>query len=254
MKVSIVTAVRNGAGAMRVTLESVAQQSWQDLEHVIVDGASTDATLDVVRRYPARLGAVVSERDSGVYDAFNKGLKLATGDFIVFLGAGDCFSGPRAVEKLVLAAQAAGTGVAFADLAIVDPATGRLLRHYRSSRFTPGRIASGYMPAHPTMLIHRSIYAKFGGYNASYRVAGDFELVVRALGLGQTAYVHVPETLVLMEAGGLSNRGWRSKWIITKEMHRACRENGVPTSWLRLLSRLPAKYAAEVLAMREARR
>jgi glycosyltransferase involved in cell wall biosynthesis len=245
MKVSIVTAVRNGAGSIGTTLESVNAQDYPDVEHVVVDGASTDETMRVVAERGRRVGPTVSERDRGVYDAFNKGLALAGGEWIGFLGAGDRFAHDGAISRLIAATRGSPVDAVFADLAIVDPRDRRVIRNYRSASFTPARIGYGYMPAHPTLLLRRSVYERVGKYDISYRIAGDFELIVRAFAGGQTPYVHVPESLVEMEDGGLSNRGLRSKWLITREMRRACLAHGVPSGWLRLLMRLPVKYVSE---------
>lgn len=247
MKVSVVTAVRNGAATLAGTLQSVASQRLAAIEHVIIDGASTDGTLDVVREHGGHVGVVVSEPDAGVYDAFNKGLRHASGELIGFLSAGDRYADEDAVAKLVRAAQDTGADAVFGDLAIVDGATRAMLRRYRSRPFSASRVAYGYMPAHPTLLVRRSVFERFGGFNTAYRIAGDFEFVARAFGRGGISYAYVPEILVHMEDGGLSNRGVRSKWIITEEMHRACRENGIRSGWLRLLLRLPVKYFSERL-------
>jgi glycosyltransferase involved in cell wall biosynthesis len=245
MKVSVITAVRNGERDIGVTLESVNGQDYPDFEHVIVDGASTDATMEVVRKHGRRLGATVSERDAGVYDAFNKGLKLAKGDWIGFLGAGDRFADAGVVSRLVAAARAGSVDAVYGDLVIVDPTSGSVTRRYSSAGFTADRIRSGYMPGHPTMLVRRSVYQRFGGYDTSYRIAGDFEFVARVFGGAHILHAYLPEVLVFMQDGGLSNRGLRAKWTITREMHRACRANQVPSSWARLLMRLPVKYLSE---------
>jgi glycosyltransferase involved in cell wall biosynthesis len=245
MKVSIITAVRNGARDIGTTLDSVNQQDYPDVEHVIVDGASTDATMDVVRERGRRLGPSVSERDAGVYDAFNKGLKLATGEWIGFLGAGDRFADPGVISRLVAATRDQPVDVVYGDLVIVDPISQQVRRHYSSARFSAERIRYGYMPGHPTMLVSHATYQRFGGYDTSYRIAGDFEFVARVFAGAHIRHAYLPEVLVLMQDGGLSNRGIRAKWTITREMHRACRANQVPSSWVRLLLRLPVKYLSE---------
>ena len=244
MKVSIITAVRNGVSAIGATLDSVAEQDYQDLEHVVVDGASTDGTVELVRERGKRVATLRSEPDKGVYDAFNKGLALATGEWLGFLGAGDRFVDARAVSRLIDATRPAHVDATFGDLAIVAD-SGRVLRRYRSSNFAPHRIGRGYMPAHPTLLVRRSVHEKYGAYDTSYRIAGDFEFIARAFGAGQTPFVHVPEILVLMQDGGLSNSGIRSSWVITREMRRACAKNHIDSGWLRLLMRLPVKYLSE---------
>lgn len=247
MKVSIVTAVRNGAATIEGTLQSVAAQRLADIEHVVIDGASTDATLEVVRVHGRHVAKVVSEPDTGVYDAFNKGLRHASGELIGFLSAGDRYANDEAIAKLVRAALDSGADAVFGDLAIVDGRTRAMLRRYRSMPFSPSRVAYGYMPAHPTLLVRRSVFERFGGFKTGYRIAGDFEFVARAFGRGGISYAYVPEILVHMEDGGLSNRGLRSSWIITEEMRRACRENGIRSGWLRLLLRLPVKFLSERL-------
>jgi glycosyltransferase involved in cell wall biosynthesis len=247
MKVSVITAVRNGAATIAHTLRSVAEQKFAAIEHVIVDGASTDGTVEVVRRHKPSLGAFISERDAGVYDAFNKGLAAATGDLVGFLNAGDRYVDERAIEKLVTAIESSGADAVFADVAIVDPATGAVLRRFRSTTFSAAKISYGYMPAHPTLFVRRAVFERFGKFDPSYKIAGDFEFVCRAFGRGGISYAYVPETLVYMEPGGLSDRGWKSKWVITKEVRRACKANGISSGWIRLMSRFPAKYVTDVL-------
>jgi len=247
MKVSVITAVRNGAASIALTLRSVAEQRFAALEHVIVDGASTDGTLDVVRRNDSRIGVLISERDSGVYDAFNKGLAAASGDLVGFLNAGDRYVDECAIERLVTAIEGSGADAVFADVAIIDAETNAVLRRLRSTSFSAARLSYGYMPAHPTLFVRRAVFERFGKFDPSYKIAGDFEFVARAFGRGRISSVYVPETLVYMEPGGLSNRGWKSKWTITKEVRRACKANGIPSGWIRLISRLPAKYWTDVL-------
>ncbi len=242
MKVSIITAVRNGAEAIGTTLDSVAAQSHDDIEHVVVDGASTDGTVAVVRERGRRVARLLSEPDRGVYDAFNKGLALATGDVVAFLNAGDSYLDADVVATVAKVFAAQDVDAVFGDVLIVDPHDpGRILRNYRSARFGPGRMAGGFMPAHPTLFLRRELYRRLGGYDASYRIAGDFELCVRAFVHERARYHYLPRALVRMPQGGLSTRGWRSKWIITLEMRRACLQNGVATSLPRLLLRFPVK-------------
>jgi len=250
MKVSVITAVRNGAGSIAQTLRSVAEQRFPRVEHVIVDGASTDGTLDIVRRYKSTDGALISERDTGVYDAFNKGLAAATGDLVGFLNCGDLYVDERAIERLATAIEESGADAAFADVAFIDAETGAVLRRFRSTGFSAAKLSYGYMPAHPTLFVRRSVFERFGKFDASYKIAGDFDFACRAFGRGGISYVYVPETLVHMEPGGLSNRGWKSKWTITKEVRRACKANGISSGWIRLMSRLPAKYLSDVLGIK----
>ena len=242
MKISIITAVYNGARDIEMTLRSVADQDYDSIEHIVVDGASTDSTLDVVRSNDRRVACVISERDDGVYDAFNKGLRATTGDAIGYLNCGDTYVSNEVVSKLAKELSSAGTNAVFGDLLIVDAADRtRIIRRYSSKDFSPARMAYGFMPAHPTLFLRREIYDNIGEYDTRFRIAGDFELCLRAFANRATKYRYLSEPLVCMARGGLSNRGWRSKWDITREMKLACAQDGVDTSWLKLCLRFPLK-------------
>jgi glycosyltransferase involved in cell wall biosynthesis len=243
VKVSIVTAVRNGATSIATTLKSVQSQDHSDIEHVIVDGASTDGTLQIIEHERCGTRLLVSAPDQGVYDAFNKGLALATGDVVAFLNSGDSYTSSGVVARMAAQFASAGVDAVFGDLIVVDAVDPRkTVRRYRSSRFTPSRVAYGFMPAHPTLFMRRRVYEQFGGYDASYRIAGDFELVARVFTKARVTYAYVPEVLVVMPRGGLSSSGLRSNWIITREMRRACRQNAIATNLLKLLLRFPIKW------------
>jgi len=242
MKVSIITAVYNGGQSIAATLKSVAQQDYHSIEHIIVDGASTDNTLEVVRSNDLRVAFLISEPDKGVYDAFNKGLRHATGDVVAFLNAGDSYVSPHVVSKAVKEISTQGTQAVFADVLIVDEQDEtRIVRNYSSKGFSPRAMAYGFMPAHPTLFLRREIYQLVGEYDTRFRIAGDFELCLRIFAIASTQYRYIPEALVRMPRGGLSNSGWRSKWAITREMKSACALNGVQTNWLKLCIRLPLK-------------
>lgn len=245
--VSVITAVRNGSGVLRATLDSVANQSYSNIEHIVVDGASTDGTIEIVRQAGKRVAVLVSEPDQGVYDAFNKGLRLATGDVVAYLNAGDTYVGADAVAALMENFLDKTVGASFADVGITDPADGRVLRHYRSSRFRPAMIPYGFMPAHPTLFVRREVYGRVGGYDPSFRIGGDFEFVARAFGRFGIRYRYVPRMLVRMPRGGLSTAGWRTNLLITREMYRACRMNGITTGWMQLSLRFPIKLTEHVV-------
>jgi glycosyltransferase involved in cell wall biosynthesis len=241
LKISVITAVRNAGSSIAATLQSVAQQDYDDIEHIVVDGASTDGTLDVVHSNRQRVATLISEQDGGAYDAFNKGLRRATGEVIGFLNAGDTYVSAAVISKI--AAEFAGDAQAvFADVLIVDAhdAT-RVVRRYSSKRFTPRAMSYGLMPAHPTLFMRREIYQTVGEYDPRFRIAGDFDMCLRVFVNRSTRYRYISEALVRMPRGGLSNMGWRSKWQITREMLRACAANGVETNLAKLMMRLPLK-------------
>ena len=243
MRVSIITAVHNGESEIVRTLDSVAAQDYRDIEHIVVDGDSRDATIPLVRQHGSRVSQCISEPDRGVYDAFNKGLRIATGDVIAFLNAGDTYLDPSVVSRMVGALTSTGVDAAFADTLIVDRRDERrILRRYRSRLFSPERMRFGLMPAHPSLFMRRAIYEQVGEYNTTFRIAGDYELCLRAFLRSSVRYCYVPEPVVRMPDGGLSNRSWRTKLEITREMLRACALNAVPTSSLLLSLRFAVKF------------
>lgn len=242
MKVTVITVVLNGQASIGATLASVSAQDYADIEHIVIDGASTDRTLDVIESARNPKLWVYSEKDTGVYNAFNRGLTVATGDVIVFLNCGDVYTTASTVSTMVGVLANAGVDAVFADLAVVDLVqSGRVVRRYSSRRFRPSRMCYGLMPAHPTLFVRRAIYDTVGPFDERYRIAGDFEFCLRAFVAHRISYRYVPDLAVSMPTGGLSNRGWRSKWDITLEMRHACRKNGVATSLPKLCLRFPLK-------------
>jgi glycosyltransferase involved in cell wall biosynthesis len=244
MLISIITATRNAGQSIAATLRSVAEQKGADIEHIVVDGASTDDTVDIVKRQGLHVARLISEPDDGLYDAFNKGLSVATGEVIGFLNAGDTYLSSGSVATLCSAFANELTDVAFGDLWIVDRVDhSRVIRRVRSRHFLPRLLPYGFMPAHPTMFMRRRMYERLGGYRTNYLIAGDFELCVRAFLIHDCSYQYVPHALVRMPRGGISNQGWRSSLTITREMRRACLVNGVYTNYIKLAMRIPRKLS-----------
>jgi glycosyltransferase involved in cell wall biosynthesis len=248
IKISIITVCFNSAATIEDTLRSVAEQTHPDVEHIIIDGGSSDRTMGVVDRYRAGLSQVVSEPDAGIYDAMNKGLALATGEIIGFLNADDHYAHPKVIAQVALAMEQEKLGALFGDVAFYRPdEPQRVLRRYRSDRFRPGRIPWGWMPAHPALFLRRDVFEKVGPFKTDYRIAGDFELVARVFHEGGIRYRHLPEVLVRMRTGGISTGGWRNTILLNREVLRACRENGISTNLLKVLSKYPAKLLELVI-------
>lgn len=242
MKISIITVAFNAARTIADTLESVAAQTHPEIEHIVVDGASTDSTLEIIQRHRKHISRLISEPDQGIYDAMNKGLASATGEVIGFLNADDVYADNGVLERVSAIMAKDDLDALFGDAEFVSPTRpNQPLRRYRSERFRPERIAWGWMPAHPALFLRRSVYERFGKFRTDYRIAGDFELVARIFHGGTLAYRHVPEVLVRMRTGGISTGGWRNTLLLNREVLRACRENGIPTSLPKILSKYPAK-------------
>jgi len=242
MKISIITVAFNAARTIADTLESIAAQTHREIEHIVVDGASTDGTLKIIERHGKHVARLISEPDRGIYDAMNKGLRLATGEVIGFLNTDDVYADNGVLERVSAIMAKEGLDALFGDAEFVSSARpNHPLRRYRSDRFRPERIAWGWMPAHPALFLKRSVFERFGQFRTDYRIAGDFELVARIFHGGTLSYRHVPDVLVRMRTGGISTGGWRNTILLNREVLRACRENGIPTSLPKILSKYPAK-------------
>lgn len=242
-KVSIVTVCFNSAATIRDTIDSVLAQDYPDIEYIIVDGGSTDATIDIVKQYGNRIARFISEPDRGIYDAMNKGIRAATGGIVGMLNSDDFYIDAHAVSQLVRAMLDANVDSVFADLVYVDPAdTSRVRRYYDSSRWHPGRFRFGWMPAHPTFFIKRDWYERCGLFSLNYRIAADFEMLVRLFHRGGASYVHVARPIVKMRMGGVSTGGLRQSWRLNREIVTACRSNGIWTALPLVLLKIPAKF------------
>ena len=249
LKVSVITVAHNSAGTIHDTLRSVAAQTHPTVEHILVDGASSDGTMQVVSMHGSHLAKVLTEPDRGIYDAMNKGLALATGDVIGFLNSDDRYADAQVLERVTQAFGDPRTDAVLGDVAFFHPARPRrLTRRYRANKFVPKRLAWGWMPPHPALFIRREVFQRVGPFHTDYRIAGDFEWIVRAFGpAGIRHYRYLPDTLVHMRTGGISTGGWRNTMLLNREVMRACRSNGVSTNWPKLLSKYPAKVLEFVL-------
>jgi len=241
-KVSIITVCFNSAGTIRDTIESVLTQDCPNIEYIMVDGASRDSTMEIVDEYRDRIATVISEPDKGIYDAMNKGIEAATGDIVGFLNSDDFYADETVVRRLVEQMELAGTDTVFADVVFVDPAnTNRVVRYYDSSKFHPGRLRYGWMPAHPTLMVKRELYRKYGGYEIDYQIAADFEMIAKLLYTARATYSYLPYIAIKMRVGGISTNGLRARWTLNMEIVRACRSNGIQTSFPRVLLKVPLK-------------
>lgn len=242
MKISIITVCYNSAATLERALLSVAQQDWPHVEHIVIDGASTDGTAEILQRYRPRLAHVLSEPDKGIYDAMNKGLDLAGGDIIAFLNADDQYATPQVLSHVAEQMVRLQLDALLGDVHYYhSDRPERVLRRYRSDRFRPDRLAWGWMPAHPALFFRQEVVRRVGHFKTDYRIAGDYEFVVRAFQGHALRYQHLPEVLVRMQTGGASTLGWRATLRLNQEVLRACKENGVYTNAFMILSKYPAK-------------
>ncbi len=230
MKVSLLVTVINAKKTLPITLRSIEEQDYPDLEAVIVDGGSTDGTVELIKEFAARMEGRrgfsvrwVSEPDGGLYDAMNKAFRMGAGDVVAVCN--DKLCKPRAVSRVIAALEQSGAdcvGV-HADLVYVEG--GRVIREWRMGQ---GRISEGWMPGHPTLFLRRAVYEKYGAYDTSYRCAADYEFMVRFLKEPENKLAYVPETLVAMFYGGTSNAGLTNYLVSFREGYQALRKNSVP--------------------------
>jgi len=242
MKVSIITVTLNSAATLATAMESVSRQDHPDIEHILVDGNSSDRTVDIIRSYP-HVAQFISEPDEGLYDAINKGIRLATGDVVGILNSDDFFPSSNVVSRIADSLDTRQVDAVFGDVAFVRPDNlDKIVRMYSSRKFRPSQFARGYMPAHPTFYVRRRCYEQFGVYQTDYRIAADFELLVRFIHRHRISYTYLPVTMVYMRTGGVSNKTIASRYVLNREIVRACGENGLTTN----MARLSLKYVFKV--------
>jgi glycosyltransferase involved in cell wall biosynthesis len=238
MKVTIITVCFNSASTIERAIRSVAEQTWADIEHIVVDGASSDDTVAIVRRNSARVATLISEPDRGVYEAMNKGIALATGDVVCFLNADDVYSHNRVIESVALAMQESELDALYGNVTFFRSGDiNTVVRTYNSGRFTPKRIGWGWMPAHPALFVKRKFFQTYGPFREEFKIAGDFEFVARIFKNDQIKSKFIPEVFVRMQMGGLSTSGLASNYRLNKEILLACKQNGIYSNWMMLFAK-----------------
>jgi len=249
LKISVVTVSYNSALTIERTLSSVARQSYSDIEHIVVDGNSTDETSEVVSSHADARRIFMSEPDEGIYDAMNKGVRMASGEVVGILNSDDFY-----VNEFVLAEVASAFSsdqsidVVLGDVVFVKAESlTRAVRRYGTVGFKVWMFRFGFMPPHPAVFVRKSAYDRVGYYKTDYKIAADFDFLLRLLLLDGAKYIVTGRHWVSMLTGGASTSGWRSNLVITREMHRSLRENGFFSSVLVLLLRLPIKLFGQII-------
>lgn len=237
MRVSIITVCFNNAVTIRDTIESVASQTYQDIEYIVIDGASQDETVAVVREYSDTVTHLVSERDEGIYDAMNKGIRLATGGVVGMINADDFYASSSVIERVVEAFSQDQVGACFGDLCYVDPEnTHRIVRYWKAGQYRKGAFSRGWCPPHPTFFVRRQVYGEFGAFDKRYAIAADFEFMMRVMERGAVKTAYIPEVLVNMRLGGTTNRSIANIVRQNREILMALREHGVPANPLNFIA------------------
>jgi glycosyltransferase involved in cell wall biosynthesis len=227
MKISVITATYNSSATVRGTLTCISEQDHPDIEHIIVDGGSTDTTLDIISDFP-HVAKVISEKDQGIYDAMNKGIRMATGDVIGILNSDDVYTNPGVLSAVAGVFTDPGVVTCYADLQYVHPDNPeRVIRTWKTGPFKKGNFYYGWMPPHPTFFVRKEVYEQAGLFNADLRSAADYELMLRfLLKMGMPAH-YLPKVIVKMRAGGMSNASLSNRLRANQEDRLAWKLNGL---------------------------
>lgn len=202
-KISIITASFRSESTIRDTLESVNIQTYPDIDHIIIDAASKDKTLKIVEECGKRVVHVTSEPDRGIFDAYNKGLAVAQGEIIGILNSDDFYASPTVIENVMRVFEDPDVDAVYADLVYVDKDdTSRIVRYWKSRPYRDGDFGRAFSPPHPTLFLRKAVYQRTGGFNPTFRFAGDYEYMLRAFHAGKVKSVYLPEVVVKMRTGG----------------------------------------------------
>lgn len=234
MKISIITVTFNSAKTVTDTIESVLEQSYKDYEYIVVDGGSKDETVNIVKSYEPKFEGKmkwISERDRGMYDGINKGIRMATGDVVGIINSDDFFHRTDIFDVIVKAFKEHPESQAiYGDVRFVNPDDlEKTVRYYSSKNFKPSKFRWGWMPAHPSFYTYRENFEKYGYYQFDYHIAADYELLTRFLYTNKLPASYIPEDFMKMRTGGRSTDGIQANIRLNKEIVRACRENGIWT-------------------------
>lgn len=231
MKISVITATFNNQDCIKSNLESYFSQDYQDKEHIIIDGLSTDNTLDIIKEN-GDADIIISEKDNGLYDALNKGIKYATGDIIVFLHADDVFDSSHTLSDAIKILMDNNADSVYGDLQYVSKNDiNKIIRHWKSKEYSIKKFKNGWMPPHPTFFCKKEIYNKFGNFDTNFKIAADYDLVLRFLYKNKVSTSYCPKVITRMRVGGKSNKSLKNIIQKTKEDLKACRNNGIFGPW-----------------------
>jgi glycosyltransferase involved in cell wall biosynthesis len=243
MVVTVITVCRNNERTIAKTIQSVNAQSHKEIQHIFIDGASTDSTVDIIESHTTSRKIIVSEPDKGIYDAMNKGIALATGDTIGILNADDHYKHNDVLAKVVKTFVKENVDCVFGDVEFFHADKPDLIvRRYNSGHFSRRMLAYGFMPAHPATFFRRSVYQRLGSFKTDYKISADFEFITRAFRNDDTTYAYLKEPLVRMQTGGVSTRGIKSKILLNREILRALSENGIRSSPIHLAAKFPLRF------------
>lgn len=238
MKVSIITVCFNSAETIEDSILSVLSQDYKNIEYIVVDGSSSDGTLDILTKYRSQIHKYISEPDDGIYDAMNKGLKIATGEIVGFLNSGDFYTNQNVITEIAEAIKDNSVDCCYGDLEYVAcHDVGKVVRMWRSRPYTPGLFREGFHPPHLTFFAKKQLFEKYGYFNLDFDIAADYELMLRFMERHDAKSCYIPHVLVKMRNGGTSNRSLKQIIKANFQCYKAWRINGFEVSIVTILKK-----------------
>ena len=245
-KVSIITACYNSEETIADAIYTVSSQTYENIEHIIIDGASKDKTLEIINKNKGRISKIISEPDSGIYDALNKGIRNATGNIIAFMHADDIYMDNDVIKNAVELFNLENVDSIYADLQYVAKENlSKIIRHWESGKFSYSKLKKGWMPPHPTFLVKKEIYDRFGLFDTNFRIAADYDIILRFLGKYKITTAYLSQVMIKMRVGGASNRSLKNIIQKSKEDLRALRKNnmgGFYTLFMKNITKIPQLF------------
>jgi glycosyltransferase len=242
LKVSIITTVLNNKETLESAIQSVLGQSYEQIEYIIVDGGSSDGTIDIINKYRIRIAKFVSEPDKGIYDGMNKGIRLASGEIIGILSSDDVYASDNVIATVVETLAETNADVCWGDLVYVDAKDlNKVIRYWKSSEYKEGKFKRGWMPPHPTFFVRKWVYEKYGVFNLDFPIAADYEIILRFLERYGVRSAYISQILVKMRTGGRSNKSIRNIVKANIQCYRAWRVNGLKICPLRVFLKPSSK-------------
>lgn len=242
MKVSIITVCFNSQETIEKTIRSVISQRYKNYEYIVVDGGSTDNTIEIINKYKKYIEVIISEKDNGIYDAINKGIKKSTGSVISILHSDDIFYDNKTIQKVMSYFNSnLKLDCLIGNTLIVKNDAKKIIRKYKANSFKNWMLYLGFSPPHPSTFFHNKIYKKYGLYNKKYNIAGDFEFFVRVFLKNKISLKIVNKNFVLMKLGGRSSESLKSNFISSREIIRSFKDNNLYTNWFLIIFRFPLK-------------
>ena len=236
-KITIITVTKNSEKFIERNIQSVIGQSYKNYEHIIIDGNSSDKTMEIVNKYKDKIAKIVSEDDAGLYEAMNKGVALAKGDIVGILNSDDFYANDQVISNIIeIFTKDPSLEACYADLIYVDRyKTSKIIRYFKSSKFEQGLFSKGWSPPHPTFFVRRSVYEKFGLFNLNYRIASDIDLMIRFFEIHKIKTKYVPEIWVKMRMGGTTNKSLKNIYKQNQEILKSFKQQGLHVNTLGFL-------------------